>query len=100
MEVIMKIRTAVGVFILSSGLATAALAGPAPGQRPATNEALISKVADYVCIRDERGWHHMRGTRRVVCKPVRPRGAFWGWRCEGPRCGWWHRNDRRWHDQG
>ena len=38
----------------------------------------------------------MRGNRRSTCRPVRPSGRDWGWRCEGPRCGWWHRHDRRW----
>jgi hypothetical protein len=47
-------------------------------------------------MRDERGWHYMNGQRRVICRPARPRGNFWNWRCEGPRCGWWHRNERRW----
>jgi hypothetical protein len=68
-------------------------AGPAPGAEP-----LVSKVATFVCVRDDRGWHYMHGQRRVSCRPVRPRGEHWGWRCEGPRCGWWHRHERRFYD--
>jgi hypothetical protein len=42
----------------------------------------------------------MRGERRVTCRPAMPReGAkFWKWRCDGPRCGYWHRHENRWHD--
>ena len=60
-------------------------------------------IASFDCRRDDRGWHYMRGERRLTCRPDRPReGAanLWGWRCEGPRCGWWHQKDRRWHDRG
>jgi hypothetical protein len=66
-------------------------------------ENLATPVASYECRRDQRGWHHMRGDRRITCRPARPRDVgtnYWGWRCEGPRCGWWHRNDHRWHDRG
>jgi hypothetical protein len=35
--------------------------------------------------------------RIVACRPNRPRGADWHWRSEGPRHGWYHRRDRRWH---
>jgi hypothetical protein len=60
-------------------------------------------IAADNCRRDDRGWHYMRGERRVTCRPVHPRegGAnLWGWRCDGPRCGWWHQKERRWHDHG
>jgi hypothetical protein len=61
-------------------------------------DSIATRVATYVCSRDERGWHYLRGDRRVTCRPARPEGRFWAWHCEGPRCGWWHRNDHRWHD--
>jgi hypothetical protein len=61
------------------------------------NDSLVTKAATFVCERDDRGWRYMRGDRRVTCRPARPSGRDWGWRCEGPRCGWWHRHERRWH---
>ena len=73
-----------------------------PSHRPAA-EHLATTVATFDCRRDHRGWHYKRGERRVTCRPTRPReGAarIWGWRCEGPRCGWWHQHERRWHDRG
>ena len=99
----MKTISAIGALLvgacISATVAAAAPIGGAAGGRP-NEQGLVTKAATYVCTRDDRGWHYMRGERRVTCRPVRPRGALWGWRCEGPRCGWWHRNDRRWHDAG
>jgi hypothetical protein len=60
--------------------------------------SLLSKIATFVCVRDDRGWHYMHGHRRVTCRPVRPKGASWGWHCDGPRCGWWHRHERRFYE--
>ena len=77
--------------------ATAVMAAPRAPMPVATDEGSISKAATFVCQRDDRGWHYMRGDRRVTCRPVRPSGRDWGWRCEGPRCGWWHRHEKRWH---
>jgi hypothetical protein len=98
----MKTICAIGAVLvgacISATVTAAAPIGGAIGGR--SSEGLVTKTATYVCTRDDRGWHYMRGERRVTCRPVRPKGAFWGWRCEGPRCGWWHRNDRRWHDAG
>jgi hypothetical protein len=70
---------------------------PLTGSTPQT-ENITTKVATFVCSRDEHGWHYMRGDRRVTCRPARPEGRFWAWHCDGPRCGWWHRNERRWYD--
>jgi hypothetical protein len=87
--------------VLYAGPSLAAPAG-STANRPAT-ENLATPVATFDCRRDDRGWHYMRGERRVTCRPVRPSegGAkLWGWKCEGPRCGWWHQRDRRWHDRG
>ena len=92
----MKFSHAIGALIVASSVSTAAFAMPVGRAQPAEG-ALVSKVATYECVRDERGWHYMRGPRRVTCRPVRPKGTFWMWRCEGPRCGWWHRNEHRWN---
>ena len=70
--------------------ASPSAAVPLTGNAPQT-ETITTTVATFVCTRDERGWHYMRGDRRVTCRPARPEGRFWGWHCEGPRCGWWHR---------
>jgi hypothetical protein len=87
--------------VLSAGPSLAAPAGSAAHR--VTSQNLAAPVATFDCRRDERGWHYLRGERRVTCRPARPTegGAhLWGWRCEGPRCGWWHQNERRWHDHG
>jgi hypothetical protein len=83
-----------------AGMATSAMAGPLSPQTPAADSGWVTRVARFNCIRDDRGWHYMRGERRTVCRPDRPRAdvKFYGWRCEGPRCGWWHKRDKRWHD--
>ena len=92
----MKMILAAGALL--AALATSASAAPAGlGNSAAPDAGLTTKVATMICVRDDRGWHHMRGKDRVTCRPARPRGAEWGWRCEGPRCGWWHRMDSRWH---
>ena len=87
--------------VLYAGPSLAAPVGPT-ANRPAT-ENLATPVATFDCRRDDRGWHYMRSERRVTCRPARPREGgtnVWGWKCEGPRCGWWHQRDRRWHDRG
>ncbi len=92
--------------LVSAGVLVAATlwagtAGAAPiggGTRAPSAQPLVNKVATFVCARDDNGWHYMRGHRRVTCRPARPRGADWGWHCEGRRCGWWHRHERRYYD--
>jgi hypothetical protein len=97
----MKTLLAASAFAVLAGLAGSASAAPLGGAIDRVQgESLTTRVATYVCARDDRGWHYMRGSRRITCRPARPRGAFWGWHCEGPRCGWWHRNEHRWHDAG
>ena len=81
-----------------------AIAGPtgSAAHRLAAQDQ-VTPIASYDCRRDDRGWHYMRSERRVTCRPDRPRegaASLWGWRCEGPRCGWWHQRERRWHDRG
>jgi hypothetical protein len=63
-----------------------------------TVEDLTTTVTTIECRRDDRGWHSMLGNRRITCRPAHPGGKAWGWRCEGKRCGWWHRGEKRWHD--
>jgi hypothetical protein len=59
---------------------------------------LVLTVANHDCIRDERGWHYMDKDQRRDFRPMRPEGGDWGWKCEGPRCGWWHAKEKHWHD--
>jgi hypothetical protein len=97
----MKAVLAASAFAILAGFAGSASAGPLGGSMDRLNgENLTTRVATFVCSRDDRGRHYMRGSNRVTCRPARPRGADWGWRCEGPRCGWWHRHNNRWHDAG
>jgi hypothetical protein len=101
LELSMK-SSLISAAVLAVATLWAGTAGAAPIGNGATlapgAEPLVSKVAAFVCVRDDRGWHYMRGERRTTCRPVRPRGAHWGWHCEGPRCGWWHRHERRFYD--
>jgi hypothetical protein len=96
----MKTICAVGALVVGAGLFSVSATAAPVSRAPLSGDQLVTPAATFVCTRDDRGWHYMRGQRRVTCRPVRPRGAAWGWRCEGPRCGWWHRNNRRWHDAG
>jgi len=90
-------RPIAAAFAFAIVSATTAMAAPAAPLAPVTNNSLVTKAATFVCERDDRGWRYMRGDRRVTCRPARPSGRDWGWHCEGPRCGWWHRHERRWH---
>ena len=47
-------------------------------------ESIVTTVATFDCRRDDRGWHYMRGDRRLTCRPARPseglemrRAALW-----------------------
>ncbi|HEU0060925.1 MAG TPA: hypothetical protein VFR19_13680 [Hyphomicrobiaceae bacterium] len=86
------------VLVAATLWAGTASAAPISGTPVPPSQPLLSKVATFVCARDDSGWHYMRGHRRVSCRPVRPKGVGWGWHCEGRRCGWWHRHDRRFYD--
>jgi|KBSSwiStaDraftv2_1062776.scaffolds.fasta_scaffold1905619_2 hypothetical protein len=82
-------------------VASAAAAGAGPlGSTAPAGESLVTNVATYVCIRDDHGWHYMRGSSRVTCRPERPKDhpQFWAWHCDGPRCGWWHKKEHRYFD--
>lgn len=65
---------------------------------PAIDSADVTQVARRDCLRDDRGWHYMRGEHRVSCRPSRPPGREWGWHIEGDRSGWWHLREHRWND--
>lgn len=86
-----------GALALGSLLALASSANALTLAPIATGDSIVSKTAGIVCGRDDRGWHYMRGDRRIVCRPARPRGRDWGWHTEGGRSGWYHRRDRRWN---
>lgn len=89
---------------LFSGVLLAAPVGAAPagmakdvGAAAPTAEIELVHGNHRSCERGPAGWHyHNRFGDRIACVP-RPRGLFFTWRCEGERCGWWHRTYRRWH---
>ncbi len=97
----MKLPLIVAAGLLSAGMmATSAnaaavsfakdLAADAP--RPAAEQVHFRHSS---CQLGAGGWHyHFRGDRRSCGR--RPGLRFWTWRCEGPRCDWWHNRDRRW----
>lgn len=80
--------------------ATAASAAPGAGlgSKPGVASGLIQVHGVHrSCELGRAGWHRTpRPGLRVACRPPRPRGAFWMWRSEGPRHGWYHRNEKRW----
>ena len=73
-------------------------ATPTTGVLRQAGLGILVQVAEHDCIRDERGWHYMEKDRRRDCRPRRPEGREWGWKCEGKRCGWWHAKEKRWND--
>ena len=101
----MKKSILVAAGLLSTGLlATAASAAPLGGiggsAAPATESGIVLIHGSHrVCERGPAGWHyHSRiRDRRISCRPPSP-GRLWIWRSEGGKTGWWHRNERRWHD--
>lgn len=69
------------------------------GKAPAAESGLVQVHGRHnSCELGVAGWHRTprRGVR-ITCRPHRPRGDFWIWRSEGPRHGWYHRKERRWH---
>jgi len=86
--------------ILGLGMTiTAANAAPTNSTGQTLAQAgVIIRVAEHDCIRDEKGWHYMKKEQRHSCRPKRPEGKDWGWRCEGKRCGWWHAKEKRWNN--
>lgn len=91
---------AAAAFVLIAPIATA---NAAPlgnlGTAPAVDSGIVQVHGRHnTCELGVAGWHRSprRGVR-IACRPHRPRGAFWIWRSEGPRHGWYHRKERRWH---
>jgi len=77
--------------------ANAAAVGFAKGVAAGTADPIVEKVhfRHRSCQLGVGGWHyHVRGDRRSCFR--RPGIRFWTWRCEGPRCDWYHSRDRRW----
>jgi hypothetical protein len=85
--------------LASLGFAAAAVgATPTTGVLTQAGAGILVQVAEHDCMRDEKGWHYMEKDRRRSCRPKRPEGKEWGWKCEGKRCGWWHAKEKRWND--
>jgi hypothetical protein len=54
---------------------TAANAAPTNSTAETFAQAgVIIRIAEYDCIRDEKGWHYMEKERRHSCRPKRPEG--------------------------
>jgi hypothetical protein len=83
---------------LGVGMAVANAAPPAGTAARSGQASVIVQAAERDCIRDEKGWHYMEKDRRRDCRPKRPEGRDWGWKCKEKRCGWWHAKENRWHD--
>lgn len=84
-------------------VAPVATANAAPfgglSKAPAVDNGVVQVHGRHnACELGRAGWHRSprRGVR-VTCRPFRPRGAFWIWRDEGPRHGWYHSKEKRWH---
>jgi hypothetical protein len=86
------------VLVAPVGAASAAPIGNL-GSAPAVENGVVQVHGRHsTCELGVAGWHRSprRGVR-IACRPQRPRGNFWIWRSEGPRHGWYHRHERRWH---
>ena len=90
--------------LIPAALASLGIAAAGVGATPTTDvvsqagAGIVVQVAEHDCMRDEKGWHYMEKDRRRGCRPRRPEGKEWGWKCEGKRCGWWHAKEKRWND--
>ena len=95
----MRAAILIPVALASLGFAAAGVgATPTTGTLRQAGAGILVQVAEHDCLRDEKGWHYMEKERRHSCRPRRPEGKEWGWRCEGKRCGWWHAKEKRWND--
>ena len=95
----MRAAILIPVALASLGFAAAAVgANPTTGVLRQAGADILVQVAEHDCMRDEKGWHYMEKERRHSCRPKRPEGKEWGWKCEGKRCGWWHAKEKRWND--
>lgn len=68
------------------------------GTAPAIDSGVVQVHGRHSsCQLGPGGWHRSphRGMR-IRCRPSRPHGAFWIWRSEGPRHGWYHKREKRW----
>jgi hypothetical protein len=97
-----KVIAAVAGVLALGAAATSANALPASGPgdlAPAVQSELLIQVhgVHRACVRGRGGWHRnpARGVR-ITCRPPRPRGVYWFWRCAGGDCNWYHRRERRW----
>jgi hypothetical protein len=95
------IAAVAGLLALGAGAGTAhALPASGPGHlAPAVQSELLIPVhgVHRRCDLGRGGWHRNPAPGvRITCRPPRPRGAYWFWRCGGGDCNWWHRRERRW----
>jgi hypothetical protein len=78
--------------------ATAAQATGPAAPAPLPETSLVQKVhaCHAICELGPAGWHYHIGPtcKRVTCG-ASPGGPYI-WRCDGPRCGWWHPLLFRW----
>ena len=95
--------TKVAILSALAVAASFATANAAPlsgiGKAAGAESALIQVHGRHqACERGAAGFHRSprRGVR-VACRSPRPRGAFWIWRSEGKRHGWYDSKHRRWH---
>lgn len=94
-----KIATLAALAIAASAASASAAPLAGLGKAPSAETGIVQVHGRHnSCQLGRAGWHRSpRYGGRVVCRPARPRGAYWIWRSEGPRHGWWHRKERRWH---
>jgi hypothetical protein len=86
-------------FGLAAGSASALPASRAVDLAPAIHSELLIQVhgVHRRCELGRGGWHRSPAPGvRISCRPSRPPGVYWFWRCAGGDCGWWHRRERRW----
>jgi hypothetical protein len=85
--------------LIGAGTVASALALPA-ATKSASAPSLVEKAAAWR-YHDKCAWHAGRwvvviGGKDVLCRPVRPKGA-WVWHSEGGHEGWWDAKRKVWH---
>lgn len=93
-----KIAAVGAALFAMSATAASAAPGAGLGSKPGVASGIIQVHGVHGrCELGPAGWHrNPRPGVRIACRPPRPRGAYWMWRSEGPRHGWYHRHEKRW----
>ena len=96
---VIKVAALSAIAVAASAAAASATPLSGLGKAPAAETGLVQVHGRHQgCRLGVAGWHRSpRYGVRITCRPPRPRGAYWIWRSEGPRHGWYHSRRKHWH---